>query len=443
MIHISTIGLPDDGLDDFIAGVVRDSPGPWTIHAPGHWLTVPGLEWGAASWRLPSGCQLDFHDGVLEVDVKHVPDSWLAQNVPLHMIPTQIAWAGVLRGADAWAAVPRDQAVRNVQLIANHSELAERAASLGVALRIVGGALQGHNAKWDNIHLTDFGAWGYETLVLVITGALNGYDRYALSTVDRAHMFDEAPADQSSITNITADGFVTAKSNAQVSHAMIVGALCNDKLRDDGVWGEVGNYSQLYRRAPVIDNFEGIVRDDPMAKVNQCQGATIYQCHYGEIRNCKTNGYRAGAYHDYYTTFDLDIHHNDFEALRPVAALLSPTAKDAEAAADQFAMYGLQVRSNQLRCLPTDETGHGGVLLQRDRIGGTRAIIDVNVNDNDFSIVGKAGYANVAINADGVTGLNVTDNNRGLAAFKNPYAIHNCPGARIPTPARKGCRWPF
>lgn len=427
--------------------VVTDEtlPPGWTVKASGHWLTKGGEEWGAADWRLPSGQVLDLNGGTLELDFERISDAELS-DIPRHIIPTEFCWATGKTGEEAWRSVPVGQSVKNGTIIGNYSKLADRCLALGRSLRISATVLQGHSVAAEKLTLKDFGAFRSgdlppeerrESFPLQITGAMNGLDRHALSTVDPSHEFDEDDSlERSHITDCTIDDSASRFSNDQVSCFMIDGAMTNDRITDP--WAEVGAWRQMYRRNPYISNCEGWVRDDPLALRNQFQLATIYQAKGGEITRCKSHGYQAGAYGDYYTTFDLDVHHNDFEALRPVAQFLSPTPLPI---AEQFAAYGLKIRSNALRMLPTESDWHAAVMLSR--LGGVpaRAIRDVTIDDNDFIMVGKPGAGNVAIRAKGVDGLTVLPTNR-FSGFKTQYAIaSDCTRVTLPPAptSRRGC----
>jgi hypothetical protein len=423
--------------DAFMRDATSD-PSPATIHAPGHRLTRGGQEWGDAPWRLGSGHVLDLEGGTLELDVGAVTDDVLKAESPIHVVPSAIGWAAGKTDEEAWASVPVGEGCRNGTIVCNHSKVAERAKALGVSLRISGVVLQGHSATIEGLEFTDCGALKYESFPATITGALSGPDRHALSTVNPQHMFDEDTSrPPSEIRNVSIGGFVSHASDAQVSCFMIVGATTNDRIADP--WAEVGNWGQIYRRRPAIRNARGVARD---GGENQFQLATIYQCRGGEVDTPFCRGFQAGIYGDYLTTYDLDVHHGDLEALRPVAQLLSPTPMPLAA---QFSSHRLLVRSNQLKALPTELDWHAALYLNNlPPYMDQRVIEDVMADDNDFIMVGAPRAGNVAVRARGVDGLNIRPTNR-FHGFRQLYDIDssNTDVVLPPAPAsRRGCgRW--
>jgi hypothetical protein len=428
--------------DAFMHGITAN-PEPWTLNAPSHYLTRGAREWGplaGADWRIPSGCVIDLQgSGVLELDYATIPDDYV-QSIPWHLICSAEGWGAGLAPEEAWKAVPRGETVRNGKLIGNHSKLADRWKAAGQSLLISGAILQGHAVAIENIALEDFGSLGGEAFPLIISGAMAGPDRDALALLDPAtHLFDD-PAlalPRTHITGCSFDKFQSALTNNQVTVYLITGAMCNDTIAHP--WAEVGGWHQLYRINPIISDCTGYVRDGSPG-INQCQLATIYECRGGEITRCLSRGFQAGVYGDFYSTVGLDVHHNDFEALRPVAFLTSPTGPGFE----QFSHDDPIVRSNWLRCIPTDEGWHGGVLLLKLADGPTRHIRNVTVDDNDIVMSGVARGGNYAVHAQGVDGLTVKPTNR-IVGFSQPYLIApDCTGVVLPpAPATKSGCTPF
>jgi hypothetical protein len=405
--------IPANGWDAFMAGLLND-PEPFQVNAPAHFLTIGSQEWGASPWSLPSRCVLDFHGGILEWDYQNIP-YYYVDSVPIHLILSQRQWGAGLIPTEAWKKVPVGQAIRNVTFIGNHSGAVDRFRSAGKNLLASAGVLQGHAARFQNIQLVNFGAWGSESFPLVITGAMDGLDRHALAGLDPKEYILDDDYPRSMISGVYVSGYDTASSNRQVSHCMIVGVLGNDTIADP--WAEVGGWHQLFRRDPIIENCHGTAPD---ALTNQCQLATIYQGLGGEITGCSTRGYQAGVYGDYLSSFDLDVHHNDFEALRPVAQLLSPVDGGDGSAAALFSSDGLMVRSNTLRALPTPNDWHSGFLCEKFREGPkTQRISRVTVDDNDFIMTGAPTPYNVAIRTRAVDGLDVRSTNRYRGFPKN------------------------
>jgi hypothetical protein len=423
--------------DAFMHDATAD-PSPATIHTPGHWVTRGGQEYsGEAPWRLSSGHVLDLEGGTIELDPDAVTDDVLKAESPIHVVSSAIGWAAGKTGEDAWVSVPIGEGCRNGTIVCNHSRLAERARALGVSLRISGAVLQGHSAVIEDLDIVDCGALGYESFPAKITGALSGYDRHALSTVDPGHMFDEGERVPSEMRNVSVGGFVSHASDAQVTCFMIDGALTNDQIADP--WAETGNWREIYRRSPAIRKVRGVVIDGGS---NLFQLATIYQCKGGEIDTPYCRGFHAGVYGDYCATFDLDVHHGDLEALRPVAQLLSPTPMPLAA---QFSAHRLKVRSSQLRALPTDSNLHAALYLNNlPPYMDQRVIEDVTADDNDFIMVGAPKAGNVAVRARGIDGLRIMATNR-FHGFTELYDIDSSnTDVQLPLapPSRRGCgRW--
>jgi hypothetical protein len=399
-----------------MAGVLNN-PEPFQVNAPAHFLTIGGQEWGAQPWALPSRCVLDFHGGTLEWDYQNIPEAYV-DSIPIHLVNSKRLWSAGLISTEAWKNVPVGQAVRNVTFLRNHSRAAERFKSAGKHLTGSAALLEGHAARLQNISLVDFGAIGQESFPLAISGAVNGYDRHALAGLDPKQYILDDSLPRSIISGVSTSGFDSSSSDAQISHCIISGVAANDTIADP--WAEIGEWHQLFRRDPIIEDCHGVTSDAEIAIKNHCQLATIYQSLGGEITRCSTKRYEAGVYGDYYSTFDLDVHHNDFEALRPVAQLLSPTAENAPELAKMFSSDGLRVRSNKLRALPTPYNWHSAFLCEKFQEGGeNQHISNVTVDDNDFIMTGTPQSGNVAIRARSIDGLNIIPNNRYIGFPKN------------------------
>lgn len=424
-----------DKFDEFMADVVANNESWHVSKLDEHYLTRGGQEWAEAPWRLGSGCQMS-GTGVIELNPDWITDDKIKEQVPFYCIPSTIMWARDKTGQAARDAVPRGERVSGLTFILNHSKFVDRARALGVIFRAHAVGLQGEEASIEDVKAIDCGAWGVESFPFSISGALNGYDQFALSTAPDFE-FDENGV-QSYIRNVVVDGYVAANSNAQVSHTMIVGAMCPASIQENP-WQPQGPWRQIYRRNPYIDNFEGWVRDDVTAQVNQCQAATIYQCKGGEVRNSKTHGYQAGVYGDYYSTFDLKVHHNDFEALRGVAQLLSPDSSGTDQYL-QYSSYGLIVQSNTIRMLPLILNDWSGGVIAWDLKGLGGGIHDVEVGDNDFYMVGAMGPNNMAIRARNIDGLTISANNRFHdIPDARRWEIRDCQRVVLPPSSKSGC----
>jgi hypothetical protein len=345
------------GWDVFMRGVTQD-PSTFGVNAPDSFFTTRACyEWGPleSPWRLPSGCYVDGHGSTLELDT-NVPDSYV-QSVPLHMICTA-------EGFSTWDGVPVGQAVRNWRFVANHSKLADRWKALGAKLLPSAVILQGHGACIDNIELVDFGALGQEAFPLIICGAMAGGDRHAMSFLDPARFrFDcLAGLPRTHISNVRFTGYVPSATDAQVTVTVIAGMTGAQTIPLDH-WEELPPYAQLFRtNRPYISNIQGDVAGS--AKDNQVQLATIYQCLGGEISDVRGTNVQCLAYGDYYSTYDLHVHHlKGRGVLRGVAQFLSPTATNAQPVTQLFSAEGLSITDSDIETLPIDVTYHGGIVF--------------------------------------------------------------------------------
>jgi hypothetical protein len=295
--------------------------------------TKPVLEWEVDnSRRLPSDFDLNGQGSTLILDTSRVTEDMLRVEAPLHMISSQIRWAEGKSGQELLDAVPRNQSVRNFKFVAQHSVLSPYAKSLNVSLRITAACLQGHNALIENPQTIDFGVMRkgdspIEAFPLVITGVLDGLDRYAMRNVPEGFAFEPAK-----IVNPEFLGFVpTASSFDQVSFSMIIGGTCPGEIGDP--WKELPPWRQIMRKNAQILNPKVTAPGK-----NIVQACTIYQCLEGLIDGAKTDGAIIGVYGDYLSTKKLHITaNNSFKnGVWGVAFRLSPSTAGVQGLAEQF-----------------------------------------------------------------------------------------------------------
>jgi hypothetical protein len=164
------------------------------------------------------------------------------------------------------------------------------------------------------------------------------------------------------ISNVRFTGYVPSATDAQVTVTVIAGMTGAQTIPLDH-WEELPPYVQLFRtNRPYISNIQGDVAGS--AKDNQVQLATIYQCLGGEISDVRGTNVQCLAYGDYYSTYDLHVHHlKGRGVLRGVAQFLSPTATNAQPVTQLFSAEGLSITDSDIETLPIDVTYHGGIVF--------------------------------------------------------------------------------
>lgn len=391
-----------DGWDVFMRGVTQD-PSTFGVNTPDSFFkTRACYEWGPleSPWRLPSGCYVDGHGSTLELDT-NVPDSYV-QSVPLHMICTT-------EGFTTWDAVPVGQAVRNWRFVANYSKLVDRWKALGAKLLPSAVILQGHAACIDNIELVDFGALGQEAFPLIICGVMGGPDRHALSFLDPSTFrFDSiAGLPRSHISNVRFTGYVPSLTNAQVTVTVICGMM-GAQVIPSTYWDELPPYVQLFRtNQPYISNIQGDVVGSP--RDNQVQLATIYQCLGGEIADVRGTNVQCLAYGDYYSTYDLHVHHlKGRGVLRGVGQFLSPV-EERPLLGRIFSAEGLLITDSDIETLPIDVTYHGGIVFDPLNVDFAKAGGTVPRPFGRFTVDRCKVSSVKAVDVDGLT---ITENNQ-------------------------------
>ena len=175
-------------------------------------------------------------------DVDAVPDDRIS-DTPVHLLLSTEARLGpglnTYTPEDVWNLLPRGQAVRGLNIDLQFSKAVDRWKAKGKSLKIGGVLLSGHEAAIEKVHVTNYGALGYENFPLIIVGGIGMYDRNLIAQLDPAtHILDANLPDAqcSHITDCIADGFDLADTNDQVTVRMIVGNMGSPAGGNAGPW---------------------------------------------------------------------------------------------------------------------------------------------------------------------------------------------------------------
>lgn len=226
-----------------------------------------------------------------------------------------------------WRRVARDQALRNVRIVGNHSVLLPRWRARGKSLRTSGFLLLGHDAIASGVDLVDFGAWradpavGAETFPGSIAGATAAGDTVAIAQLDPAtHEFE-----QGGIVDCTFSGYVPNASNDQVTVFMIVGSFGEANGWTKGDW-------RFHWRK--YAHHEGNSVEASGSNLVQCH--TTYLAEAGTVTRNKSKGADRGYYGDYLQTRGQLIEGNDWQECRHGISLLLSPGPPVELARDFF-----------------------------------------------------------------------------------------------------------
>jgi hypothetical protein len=329
-------------------GILREHAGidQLVVHLNGGtFLTRGTQEWGDSDdpklnpgFRAGRQWTFDSESGAtLAWDFGAVPDEYI-NNVPNWLITSTEARfvPGVHSPEETWALLPRGQAIRKLNFDLQYSKAVARWKAKGAKLRIGAAILSGHEAAIEDVHITNYGAWGQEVFPLVIDGGIGQPDRNAIALLDPAlYIFDAGiPDDQCShITGCTVDGYCE-DSNDQVTVRMIVGN--SGEIAPD-VWRQHFRAFAYQSGNHTIATGKNIV---------QCH--TIYQSLRGRIDNNSWTGVQVGVYGDYCTTKGLNVLANEGDANYGMEFFLSPTAGASKTFADQFSHENYIIGPNKL-----------------------------------------------------------------------------------------------
>lgn len=340
------------------------------------------LEW---EWdntrRIPSGFDINGQGSTLELDTARITDEMLRVEAPIHMVSSATGWAVNKTGQDLVDSIPRDQRVRNLSFISNHSRLSGYASALGVSLRITAACLQGNEPLIDNCKAIDFGAHGHESFPFVLTGALDGNDRHALKNLPEGFLLEGAR-----ISNTEFLGYVPDASNDQVTVNMITGITCPGEIASP--WKELPPWRQIMRKKAELLNNKVTASGK-----NIVQGLTIYQAVDGLVDGNKTDGACIGYYGDYLTTKGVHITPNNsfMGGTWGVAIRLSPTAGDTDDLASQFSHEDYVIE--KFKC----NAGAGDVYLNADLPNTDKRYIKNMVVDGRLRLINEGGRAGVVL----------------------------------------------
>jgi hypothetical protein len=413
------------GCYEFGTQAIRDRPriGPdWKVYGSGH--------------------------TTINLDPTAVTDSYLT-DAPLRIFSSagtwqQYLWWGReqewvdLPPEEVWRQLSVKQIVRDIHFNLNYSKFIDRWKAFNLKFSPSAGLLQGHGPAWENAHVSDFGAYhildaqgkpvpGAEAFPLALAGAVDGYDRNKIAKLDPTkYIFDAnfSKAGSAHHTGCTFDKFNEADSNDQVSMCTIVASIgqpgASALTADDGS-AYIHHFRKWsYQTHNPLSDFSNTKADR-----NQLQGFTLYQVLGGEIAYNGGANIQAGAYQDFYKTYNVDVHDNAWkEVLRGVCFLLSPTGPDDL----HFESKGHTVRRNNITLLSSDADWHAGVLLWNFPYDkpNTRLLGDITIGgkgeENDISVVGRIGAGNRAVKAVGVTGLTIGANKLDKR-YSKPFEI--------------------
>lgn len=434
--------------DGLFASLLREESGAYRRQllinlGAGEFLTNGCYEWGELATADRPRLGFDWQiigtgpDTTLSLDPLSFPDEWI-NDWPLHVICSASQWQEYLwYGRDAewaalspeslWSTLPKRQLIRDLTLNLNYSKFIDRWIGKDKALKLSGGVLQGHGAAFENVVVRDFGAHklvgpdgnrigdSAESFPLIITGAADGFDRNKLSKLDPTKYIvdnDLADKDCAHHTGCSFSDYSDADSNDQVSLCLIAGIIGQPTVGDFSAGDATSPYKTLYRRYAYQTH--NSIGDFPnsSASTNQVQAFTQYQVLKGDCSFNTVSNVQAGYYGDFFRTFNVDVHDNEFtRVLRGVAFLLSPTGPDC----DHFVADGHKVRRNKISQIGSLADWHAGVLLWNfenhspDRYIG-RITIGGKGEENEFSIDGPIGPLNIAIRVNSCDSVTIGEN---------------------------------
>jgi hypothetical protein len=423
----------------------------------GEFLTGGCYEWGPFATidrpRLGPDWQVrGTGSSTISLDPNAISDA-MVNDWPLHALMSASQWMQYLwQGRDLewaaltpeqfWANISRKQLVRDITFNLNYSKFIDRWIAFGKALKLSGGILQGHGGAYENVHVKDFGAHyvvgedgqrvglGAEAFPLMIAGGVDGFDRNKISRLPSSYQFDSDLPDIECAhhTGCSFSEFSDADSNDQVSLCIISGSIGQPSLPPLSAGDATAPYVHHLRRFAYQQH--NPIGDFPnsLATRNQIQAFTIYQAARADVSFNSAKNIQCGSYADFYKSQNVDVHDNEFlRVLRGVAFLLSPTGTDAE----HFTSLGHKVRRNKITQISCDSDGHAAILLWKfDAEGPDRYLGDITIGgkgeENDISIEGPAGKANIAIKAIGVDKLTIGQNKIDPRYGRGQQVLEHC-----------------